>query len=216
MSPVRRWIAPCLSGLLAALSPNTSAHGPRNDAQTVDALGCPDAALRARVLDHHRREPTALPFMAAPVLQMPEAMFAAAMPADRSIGVSARHFETVWRTLPAWGEVTAVILKGGSVFEIASQVPPGAPSDRSKFFNLKGAPLAGHLRPDLMTAIHALRVPTAEGVIEGVYFYGPGGEGLFGLFIAGEGRTPSAAQQAAFAATWETLAALPPRCPASP
>jgi hypothetical protein len=37
---------------------------------------------------------------------------------------------------------------------------------------------------------------------------------IFGIFISGEGREPSAAQVAAFEATWSLLASLPRRCAA--
>jgi hypothetical protein len=85
------------------------------------------------------------------------------------------------------------------------------PSKRSRFFNLDEATLSGHLRPDLIAAIDVQRIPSADGLARGIGFHDAAGEMIFGIFISGEGREPSAAQVAAFEATWSLLASLPRR-----
>jgi hypothetical protein len=43
----------------------------------------------------------------------------------------------VWTSLQAWDDATVVVLKGQNVVEVRGGIPPGAPSTRSQFYNLK-------------------------------------------------------------------------------
>ncbi len=147
-------------------------------------------------------------------LKLNEALVVSTYNHDQAIGVSGAHFAAIWNSLTTWGESMILITKGGNVFEVTSAIRPGEPSKRSKFFNLQGSAgaLGGHLRPDLVSAIYGLALPTKEGAVRGLMFFGEQGEGLFGVFVAAEGRQPTAAELAKFQATWSLLKSLPPLC----
>lgn len=178
------------------------------------AIRCPTAEEAAKVIQRYSEPTAGLPFATAPALKLPESVVAAAMPASMSVGVAASHFRAVWDSLPAWGEVLGVVIKGGSVFEIETRIPEGKPSERSAFFNLGKAALTGHVRADLMGSIHLLEVPSRDGLVRGIFFYGQDGQGIVGYFISGEGREPTAEQSAAFARTRALLQGLPRVCAA--
>jgi putative heme iron utilization protein len=199
------------AAVVAAAALVTLAPSP---AAAADPL-CPASADAGRIAAAFAARPAPLPMMAAPKLGLTEAAVSAGAPADMTVGVAGSHFDAVWRSLAAWGETLVMIRKGGNVFEIRSTIPSGKPSTRSRYFNLDEATLSGHLRPDLVAAIDAQRIPAADGLARGITFLDAAGDGIFGVFISGEGREPTPAQIAAFDATWALLASLPRRC-ASP
>lgn len=149
-------------------------------------------------------------------LGLNEALIVSSYDRQQAVGVSGASFAQVWGSLNAWGESMILVTKGGNVFEITSKIPPGEPSKRSKFFNLKGsgAGLSGHLRPDLITAIYGFALPTKDGATRGVMFFGENGDSVYGVFVASEGRQPTADEMAKFQATWDLLKSLPPLCAA--
>jgi putative heme iron utilization protein len=149
-------------------------------------------------------------------LGLNEALIVSTYNPEHAVGVSGASFAQVWSSLNAWGESMVLITKGGNVFEVTSRIPPGEPSKRSKFFNLKasGAALGGHLRPDLLTAIYGFALPTKDGATRGVMFFGENADSSYGVFVASEGRQPTADEMAKFQATWDLLKSLPPLCAA--
>ncbi len=149
-------------------------------------------------------------------LGLNEALIVSSYDRQQAVGVSGASFAQVWGSLNAWGESMILITKGGNVFEVRSKVPPGEPSKRSKFFNLKGSGpgFSGHLRPDLITAIYGFALPTKDGATRGLMFFGENGESVYGVFVASEGRQPTADEMAKFQATWDLLKSLPPLCAA--
>lgn len=149
-------------------------------------------------------------------LGLNEALIVSTYKPEQAVGVSGASFAQVWGSLNAWGESMILITKGGNVFEVTSKIPPGEPSKRSKFFNLKGsgAGLGGHLRPDLITAIYGFALPTKDGATRGVMFFGDNADSVYGVFVASEGRQPTADEMAKFQATWDLLKSLPPLCAA--
>jgi putative heme iron utilization protein len=154
-------------------------------------------------------------FMAADKLKLAEAVIASGLDPAQAIGVPGSEFARVWASIGSWDKATTLIRQGGHVFEIASRVPGGKPSDRpgSKFFNLdRGTALNGHLRPDLVSAIYALRLEGAEGPLRGLVFMDQTGAGVFGVFT-GEGPEQPPAVIAQFEQTWKLLQSLPPACP---
>lgn len=150
-------------------------------------------------------------------LSLNEALIVSTYKPEQAVGVSGASFAQVWGSLNAWGESMILITKGGNVFEVTSKIRPGEPSKRSKFFNLKGsgAGLGGHLRPDLISAIYGFALPTKEGAARGLMFFGENGESAYGVFVASEGRQPSADELAKFQATWDLLKSLPALCAAA-
>ncbi len=155
------------------------------------------------------------PFAAARELKLPEALVVSALPQSQAYGVAATHFRDVWKSLETWDRAVFVVMKGGHVFEVHGKVFAGEPSKRSNFFNLHGdgAGMSGHLRPDLLASIWVLS-PPGEGM-RGVLFYDAAGEPAFGIYLPGEGETPSAALVRQFEATAREIRALPALCTAS-
>ena len=113
----------------------------------------------------------------------------------------------------SWGSATVVILKGGHVFEVHGPVPAGAPSTKSQFFNLKAEAvgLGGHVRPDLIGAIYAIDIVSAQGPVRGVTFLDAAGEGIFGVYLP-EGAEPSPAQLAQFEKTRGIIRSMARAC----
>lgn len=174
---------------------------------------CATAAQKALIAPLYAANPVPAPFMAAIKLGLPEAVIASALPVAQATGVSAAEFGKVWASLQGWDEALTLVLKGGSVFEIHGRVPPGEPSTRSAFFNLKAADagLGGHLRPDLLGAIYAINLVGPEGPMRGVAFMDQKGEGVFGVYLP-ESSQPSAGLVAQFDRTQALMAAMPRLC----
>lgn len=173
----------------------------------------PDQAKAVRGL--YAAGPQPPTFMAADKLGVAESVVASALPATLAIGVPGSEFATVWASLGTWDKATTLIRQGGHVFEVASRIPAGKPSERpgSRFFNLEhGTALNGHLRPDLVGAIYALRLEGGEGPLRGLVFLDDTGASVFGVFT-GEGPDQPAAVLAQFDKTWALLASLPRACP---
>ncbi|MEZ5562177.1 MAG: ChuX/HutX family heme-like substrate-binding protein [Gammaproteobacteria bacterium] len=174
---------------------------------------CATAEQKAQIAPLYAANPVPPPFMAARKLGLPEAVIASALPVARATGVSAEEFGKVWESLQGWDEALTLVLKGANVFEIHGRVPPGEPSTRSAFFNLKAADagLGGHLRPDLLGAIYAVNLNGPEGPMRGVTFLDQQGEGVFGVYLP-ESREPSPALVAQFDRTQALMAAMPRLC----
>ncbi|MEZ5459478.1 MAG: ChuX/HutX family heme-like substrate-binding protein [Steroidobacteraceae bacterium] len=173
---------------------------------------CATPADAARIQAKYAQLPAPLPFQATRELGLNEAVISSALPEDLSLGVDGSHFRAVWDSVTGWGEALILIQRGAHVLEVHSPLPAGEPSTRSKFFNLGTAPFSGHLRPDLLSAIHLVAIPGREGLVRGAFFYDADGSHVFGAFIGGEGTEPSAQQLAAFEKTWALVKSLPRRC----
>lgn len=183
-------------------------------AADAGAPPCASSAQAEAVAALYKVNPVPPPFMAAGQLGLPEGVVASALPPDLAVGVEGRRFPEIWQSLQSWDQALTLVLKGGNVFEIHGPIPPGEPSTRSQFFNLKndGAGLSGHLRPDLIGAIYALNLAGREGPMRGLSFVDQKGEGIFGVFLP-EGRDPPPALVAQFERTWALMAAMPRVCP---
>jgi putative heme iron utilization protein len=187
-----------------------------SDPASPPAAACASPEEAARVRAKYASGPAPLPFQAAAELKLTESTIASALPPALSLGVDGTHFRAIWDSLGGWGETMILLLKGANVIEVHSKVPAGEPSSRSKFFNLGEAAFSGHLRPDLVTAIHIFAMQGREGMVRGVFFYDESGANVFGVFIGGEGAEPAAGQIAAFERTWSLFKGLPRRCGAAP
>jgi putative heme utilization carrier protein HutX len=177
---------------------------------------CAAAADAARVVAAYSSGPAPLTYQAAAQLKLSEAVIASAIPTEKAVGTTGAGFVSIWESLSHWDGALFLIMKDGSILEITSAVSTGTPSTKSKFFNLghEGA-VSGHLRPDLISSIYALQLPAREGFTRGVMFYDGKGENVFGVFVGGEGKEPSAAQLAQFKATWDLIAGMPRVCAAA-
>jgi len=147
---------------------------------------------------------------------MSEALVASALPPGQAHGIAPGHFAAVWKSLERWDNAVALVMHGPDVIEIEGPVGIGKPSTRSKFFNLerRGGGIAGHLRPDLYSAIYALDIPGKDGGgLFGVSFHDASGAAVFSVFLPGEGAPPSAAALQRFKETVASMRALPGLCP---
>lgn len=147
---------------------------------------------------------------------MSEALVASALPPGQAHGIAPGHFAAVWKSLERWDNAVALVMHGPDVIEIEGPVGIGKPSTRSKFFNLerRGGGIAGHLRPDLYSAIYALDIPGKDGGgLFGVSFHDASGAAVFSVFLPGEGAPPSAAALQRFKETVALMRAQPAICP---
>jgi len=174
---------------------------------------CADAGQVATVQALYASVPAPPTFMAASRLGVSEAIVASALAGKQTVGTSGAGFAEVWATLAEWERATVVVLKGGQVFEVHGPVPTGAPSTKSKFFNLMAGDsgLGGHLRPDLVGAIYAVDIVGAQGPVRGVTFLDAAGEGIFGVYLP-EGAEPTPAQLAQFEKTRAVIRSQPRAC----
>jgi putative heme iron utilization protein len=187
----------------------------RPSAALADAppAGCANPEQAARVGALYAKGPAPMPFQAQDELALPESTIASALPGELAYGIDGSHFQAVWGSLGAWSQAMVMIRKGGNVFEISTRIPGGEPSKRSKFFNLgHDFPLSGHLRPDLIASIYVISLPGREGRVRGVFFYDAAGESVFGVFLPGEGATPSEQAVAEYDKTAALIRSLPARC----
>lgn len=159
------------------------------------------------------KEPAPLGATAA-VLNTPEAIVASALTAAQAHGVSATHFQLIWKSLETWSDATIFISKGSDLFEVQGAVARGEPSKRSKFFNLhrEGPGLIGHLRPDLYSSIYVLEIPGTSTTLRGVVFFDQSGGSVFSVYVPGEGAPPPAAVVDQFKATSTLIRSLPKLC----
>ncbi len=205
-----------VAGLTALMLTAVAGTAAAADSASSTAGGCASPAEAARVRAKYANGPAPLPFQVAAELGLSEATIASALPPALSLGVDGAHFRTVWDSLAGWGESMILLLKGAHVIEVHSRIPAGEPSSRSKFFNLGEAAFSGHLRPDLISAIHIFAMQGREGMVRGVFFYEQSGANVFGVFVGGEGGEPAPEQLEAFGKTWNLFRDLPRRCGAAP
>ena len=207
IASVAMFSMPALALADAAAAPATTLTATAPDAM------CAAVADATRVAALYAAAPAPMTFQAAPQLKLSEASIASAIPVDKAMGTSGANFVSVWDSMTHWHGALFLIMKGGNVFEISSTVSPGVPSTKSKFFNLgHDAPVSGHLRPDLVSAIYAMQLPTREGFSRAVMFYDAKGDSVFGVVAGGEGKELNTEQMAQFKATWDLIAGLPRAC----
>jgi len=172
-------------GAAGAADPPAKAPAPQ-----AAAPMCATAAQAKQVQDHYAANPGAMPAIATRALKLPDAVIASALPPDQVHGTSGAGFIPVWESMMAWDNPVVIIIKSGSVLEVRGKIGKGTPSKVSNYFNVEesGPGMGGHLRPDLVTAIYAVNLPTkaAEAPLRGILFFDGAGETVFGVFAAGE------------------------------
>ena len=152
---------------------------------------CATAAQVKQVQDYYTANPGAMPAIATRTLKLPDALIASALPTDQAYGAAGAGFIPVWESMMAWDNPVVIVIKSGSVLEIRGKIAKGTPSKVSNYFNVdeSGLGLSGHLRPDLVTAIYAVDLPTraANLPLRGILFFDGAGDTVFGVYAAGEG-----------------------------
>lgn len=193
--------------VLAVLS--GASDGVIADANVFCASGAQAADINAFFADNN-----ALPAIAAQRLKLPELMVASALSADRAIGTDGAVFYDIWDALTRLEHAMVLVLKAGHVFEIHGPIPPGTPSTRSQYFNVEfefdeGAEeegFSGHLRPDLLTAIYAFKLPGEGGVsVRSVFFYSESGNSDFGVVVGIGDAAENTATRIVFDEIWSTI-----------
>jgi hypothetical protein len=182
---------------------------PLGVANTFCATDAQRTAIQAAMADPAKPAP----YRVAAKLSVPEATVQSAL-SPASYGIHASQFRSVWTSLTNWEEAVTVVMKGGHIFETHGRIPEGEPSKRSQFFNLKSKTegMHGHLRPDLLSAIYVMELPIGDETQRGVLFYDMQGDIAFGVYLPGEGHTPSAAALRQFAATRDLIQQQPSVC----
>jgi putative heme iron utilization protein len=216
---LRRLTAASLAWMIATTGAAGAADTPaKAEAPQAAAPMCATAAQVKQVQEHYAANPGAMPAIATRTLKLPDAVIASALPSDQSYGTSGNGFIPVWESLMAWDSPVVIVIKSGSVIEIRGKIPKGEPSKVSKYFNVEeeGDGMGGHLRPDLMTAIYAIDLPTkaANAPLRGIVFFDGTGETVFGVYAAGEaeGQPASPALVAQFEKTRALIRSMPRIC----
>ena len=148
-------------------------------------------------------------------LRVSESAILSGLPKERAVGVPGSQFHAVWVQLQTWPDAVVAIRSGGHVLEVHGPIHAGEPSKVSKYFNLapEGQGLSGHLRPDLVSAIYAAKLPGRSGDDHGVIFYDSAGEAAFGVYVPSEYGQPDAAGMQRFADTRSRMLSMPAACP---
>lgn len=204
------WVG--MLGALGILMSASAADVLAAEAAPACATPAQVAAVKAAMAG---KDPGPLGATAASV-KLPESVVASALPAAQAHGVSAVHFQQVWKSLETWDDSLVFIVKGLDLFEVKGRVGRGEPSKRSKFFNLsrEGDGLVGHLRPDLYSAIYVLSIPGEKSTLRGVSFFDQAGASVFSVFVPGEGgEAPPPAVIKQFETTEKMIRGLPSLCP---
>ena len=159
--------------------------------------------------------PGTMPAIASQRLSLPEAVIVSGLPDGVAASAPADMFPDVWAAMNGFEAPTFLIMKGRNVFEIASTVGTGKPSETSDYYNIAyEQPLRGHLRPDLYTSIYAVQIPVKDDIVlRGVLFYDDTGGSVFGTFVGDEGAAPSEAELAKFSAVYDMVSAAESVCP---
>jgi putative heme iron utilization protein len=179
---------------------------------------CATVAQAKQVQEQYAANPGAMPAVATRTLKLPDAVIASALPPDQVYGTTGAAFVPVWESMMAWDNPVTIVIKSGSVLEIRGKIAKGTPSKVSNYFNVdeSGPGLGGHLRPDMVTAIYAVNLPTktANAPLRGILFFDGAGDTVFGVYAAGknEGSPASPALVAQFERTRALVKSMPRIC----
>lgn len=176
---------------------------------------CADAQQTKAIQERFRTPERNLVDTLRQELGLSESAILSGLPGDRAVGVPGSQFHAVWALLQAWPDAVVAIRSGGHVLEVHGPIHSGEPSKVSKYFNLapEGPGLSGHLRPDLISAIYAVKLPGRSGDDHGVIFYDSAGEAAFGVYVPSEYVQPDAAGMQRFVDTRSRMQSMPAACP---
>jgi putative heme utilization carrier protein HutX len=187
----------------------------RVQAEDTGASLCVDAG-QARLIQERFKSPERNLIEALrKELGLSEAAVISALPASRAVGVAGSEFAAVWESLRAWPDAVVAIRSSGHVLEVHGPIHAGEPSKVSKYFNLapEGPGLSGHLRPDLVSAIYAVKLPGRSGDDHGVIFYDSAGEAAFGVYVPAEHAAADTTGLMGFETTRDRMQKLRAACP---
>lgn len=193
-------------------------------ATSVAAPVCADAEQTAAVRQFYRDLPSAPPLVARRHMKLPEEIVSSGLSAGHAAGVSGTHFRTVWDSVASWPVGFFILDQKGWILKFEGPVPALLGNERKDAFTDVKAPgangLISHMRPDLVTSIHAVALPGGlgrdgkdrKGMTRAVIFYDASRESVFGIYasLAGEDLNPAAIP--AFEKTMALIRTLPQVC----
>ncbi len=193
-------------------------------AGTASAPVCASPAQTTSVRQFYRELPSAPPLVARRHMKLEEEIVSAALPAEYAAGVSGAHFNAVWDSVAQWPVGFFIMDQKGWILKFEGPVPPLLGNERTDGFTDVKAPgpngLISHMRPDLVTSIHAVELPGGlgrdgkdrKGKTRAVIFYDASRESVFGIYasLAGEDLNPAAIP--AFEKTIALMRTLPQIC----
>lgn len=209
---VRRWTM--LTEILLAVAAATS----------VPAATCASAQQSADVRAFYKSLPSAPPLVARRHMNLPEEIVSSALDSEHATGVSGQHFNAVWKSLSEWPYGFFILDQKGWILKFQAPVPPLLGNARKDAFTDVKAPgengLISHLRPDLVSSIHAVTLPGGlgrdgkmrEGMTRAVIFYDASGESVFGIYASLAGEALPTEAIPAFEKTLSLMRALPQVC----
>ncbi len=193
------------------------------------AAGTPQATCAApeqatAVRSFYAALPSAPPLVARRHMNLAEEIVSSGLPTEYATGVSGAHFKTVWDSVSQWPLAFFIMDQKGWIMKFEEPVPALLGNERKDAFtDVKGPGANGlisHIRPDLVTSIHAVALPggvgrdgkTREGMTRAVIFYDASKESIFGLYasLAGEDLKKDAIP--AFEKTMAMMRTLPQVC----
>jgi len=208
MNIIKLSIAPLITLTLISGQSLAASEEPTN-------ILCANSEQRDRVQNYYASNPGSHVTTVSFKTDINEAKVASAISSGQAVSAPGESFEAVWEAMQEWEEASFIIMKGQNVFEILSSVGTGSPSKRSSYYNIAyEAPLRGHLRPDLYSAIYAVEQPINDkAVSRGVLFFDQAGTTVFGAFISGASKHIDANELAKFRNVWDIVSERPNVCP---
>jgi heme iron utilization protein len=127
------------------------------------------------------------------------------LPAGMAIAADGSLFETAWRDMTEWGEMTFIVHTRDGVFECSRAIPPG--SAGRGYFNVHGeSPISGHLKAERRRSIYFVDRSFFGKRSCSVQFINTDGEAMFKIFVGrNDDRSLKGEQVARFEALREVL-----------
>lgn len=156
-------------------------------------------------------------------LRIAESKVTSSFSDKRALGVYAtpKIFKSVWKSVDSWGEQTpikvVVTVDGWHAFSFPSHVPTTNKEKHAEgFYDVfadGGTALRGHINPDLVSLIYAVKLPAGDGTFQrSVSFYSPEGDLILGLYATEGGKPQDKDAVGGFDRTWNAIKAMPRAC----
>jgi len=130
-------------------------------------------------------------------------------------------FKEVWKSVDAWGEDTpikiVITVDGWQAFAYPTTVPVTRKEEHANgFYDVfadDGKGVRGHINPDLVSLIYAVKLPAGDGTFQrSLSFYGETGDLILGLYATEGGKPQNEAAIAGFDKSWDLLKSMPRAC----
>ena len=211
-----RVVTPFLLALAILSGP---AHG---ESTYVPAL-CADSYEKFMVREFYEKFRAGGPMpIASRELELVETKIVSGLPPSQSIGTvaSRERFERIWQSIDSWGAdnwINIVLtVDGHHAFNFPSKVPTTRQPAPEAFYSMwaeEGEGMHGHLNPDLMSLIYAVKIPAPDGsYLRAIAFYDRDGDLISGLYASEAGKARAEQVLQGFEETWSLIASMPRAC----